>query len=223
MAATFPLSPVPHSSPIDVLITDDHAIVRAGLRALLTEADGFRIVGEAATAQDAIARCSDPQTAPDVVLMDLRLGAGAGGVDATRAIRALLSAPSVLVVTNHDTDADILAAIEAGASGYLLKDTPPAELITAVRAAAAGESALSPAIASRLMTRVRAPADTVLTAREIEVLTQVATGRSNREIAKHLLLSEMTVKSHLVHIFSKLNVRSRTAAVATARRDGLIS
>ncbi|AFA73476.1 transcriptional regulator, LuxR family [Gordonia polyisoprenivorans VH2] len=157
-----------------------------------------------------------------MVLMDLRLGPGLSGVETTRRLLTLRPVPRVLVVTNHDTDADILAAIEAGASGYLLKDTPPTELIAAVHAAAAGESALSPMVATRLMSRMRAPADAVLTAREIDVLVEVAAGHSNREIAKRLLLSEMTVKSHLVHIFSKLGVRSRTAAVDRARRDGLI-
>ena len=208
--------------PICVLITDDHAIVRAGLRALLTESDGIRVVGEAATGEEAIARCTPPAPVPDVVLMDLRLGPGLSGVETTRRLLTLRPVPRVLVVTNHDTDADILAAIEAGASGYLLKDTPPAELIAAVHAAAAGESALSPMVATRLMSRMRAPADAVLTAREIDVLVEVAAGHSNREIARRLLLSEMTVKSHLVHIFSKLGVRSRTAAVDRARRDGLI-
>ncbi len=208
--------------PICVLITDDHAIVRAGLRALLTESDGIRVVGEAATGEEAIARCTPPAPVPDVVLMDLRLGPGLSGVETTRRLQTLRPVPRVLVVTNHDTDADILAAIEAVASGYLLKDTPPTELIAAVHAAAAGESALSPMVATRLMSRMRAPADAVLTAREIDVLVEVAAGHSNRQIAKRLLLSEMTVKSHLVHIFSKLGVRSRTAAVDRARRDGLI-
>ncbi|RPA66322.1 DNA-binding response regulator [Gordonia oryzae] len=212
----------PSVPPIRVLITDDHAIVRAGLRALLTESDGIRVVGEAATGEEAIARCTPPAPVPDVVLMDLRLGPGLSGVETTRRLLTLRPAPRVLVVTNHDTDADILAAIEAGASGYLLKDTPPTELIAAVHAAAAGESALSPMVATRLMSRMRTPADAVLTAREIDVLVEVAAGHSNREIAKRLLLSEMTVKSHLVHIFSKLGVRSRTAAVDRARRDGLI-
>ena len=206
-----------------VLLADDHAIVRAGLRALLDRHADVRIVAEAATAEEAISLCeSDSAPHIDVVLMDLRFGDGCGGVEATRRIRALPGAPSVLVVTNYDTDADILAAVEAGASGYLLKDTPPDELLKAVRAAAAGESALSPAVASRLLTRMRTPADTVLTPREIEIVAKVATGRSNRQIARELMLSEMTVKSHLVHVFTKLGVSSRTAAVAEARRRGVI-
>lgn len=209
---------------IRLLLADDHPIVRAGLRALLANADDVEVIGEVATAEDAVAWCADADRTPrpDVVLMDLRFGEGLSGVEATRSIHELPRAPHVLVVTNYDTDADILAAIEAGASGYLLKDTPPAELLAAVRAAAAGESALSPTVATRLLTRVRATPDSVLTPREIDVVAQVATGRSNREIARALHVSEMTVKSHLVHIFTKLGVGSRTAAVAKARRQGLI-
>ncbi len=207
---------------ISVLLADDHAIVRAGLRALLGTADDVEIVGEVSSATDAVARCASDPPAIDVVLMDLRFGSGMSGVEATRRIVELDGGPRVLVVTNYDTDADILGAIEAGAAGYLLKDTPPAELLAALRAAAAGESALSPAVATRLLTRVRATPDTVLTAREIDVLAQVATGQGNREIARELFVSEMTVKSHLVHIYAKLGVRTRTAAVAEARRRGLI-
>lgn len=209
---------------IRVLLADDHPIVRAGLSALLANAADIDVIGEAAKADDAVAWCADTARSPqpDVVLMDLRFGEGISGVEATRRIHVLPRAPHLLVVTNYDTDADILAAIEAGASGYLLKDTAPAELLAAIRAAAAGESALSPSVATRLLTRVRATPDTVLTPREIDVVAQVATGRSNREIAKALHVSEMTVKSHLVHIFTKLGVGSRTAAVASARHQGLI-
>lgn len=153
--------------------------------------------------------------------MDLRFGDGRSGASATADLRALPTPPNVLVVTNYDTDADILGAIEAGAVGYLLKDTPPTELLAAVRAAAAGESVLSPTVASRLMTRVRR-ADTTLSPREVEVLRLVAAGLSNRDIAKQLFLSETTVKSHLVHIYAKLGVKSRTSAVATARQSGAI-
>ncbi|MGW0096754.1 LuxR C-terminal-related transcriptional regulator, partial [Nocardia sp. NPDC003354] len=156
-----------------------------------------------------------------LVLMDLRFGDGRSGAAATADLRALPTPPNVLVVTNYDTDADILGAIEAGAVGYLLKDTPPTELLAAVRAAAAGESVLSPTVASRLMTRVRR-ADTTLSPREVEVLRLVAAGLSNRDIAKQLFLSETTVKSHLVHIYAKLGVKSRTSAVATAREQGAI-
>lgn len=153
--------------------------------------------------------------------MDLQFGAGATGVDATRRIRSLEAPPYVLVLTNYDTDADILAAVEAGASGYLLKDAPPHELIGAVHAAAAGESALAPVIAGRLLQRMRAPRVS-LTRRETEVVRLVAEGRSNAEIAAALFVSETTVKSHLVHIFSKLDVSSRTAAVSAARQLGIV-
>lgn len=204
---------------IRLLLADDHAIVRAGLRALLDGETDIDVIGEVGTAEDAIAFCS---TVPvDLVLMDLRFGPGKSGVDATLAVCSLPDPPHVLVVTNYDTDADILSAVEAGASGYLLKDTPPPELLSAVRAAAAGDSVLSPSIASKLMTRVRRP-ETSLSPREIEVLTLVAAGRSNREIGKELFLSETTVKSHLVHIFGKLGVKSRTSAVARARELGSI-
>lgn len=204
---------------IRLLLADDHAIVRAGLRALLEAADDITVVGDVADAAAAVAYCAAHPV--DLVLMDLRFGDGPSGASATADLRALPAPPNVLVVTNYDTDADILGAIEAGAVGYLLKDTPPADLLAAVRAAAAGESVLSPTVASRLMTRVRR-ADTTLSPREVEVLRLVAAGLSNREIAKQLFLSETTVKSHLVHIYAKLGVKSRTSAVATARAQGAI-
>ncbi|WP_069163954.1 LuxR C-terminal-related transcriptional regulator [Nocardia altamirensis] len=204
---------------IRLLLADDHAIVRAGLRALLDGGDDIEVVADVPTAEAAVAFCTT--TPVDLVLMDLSFGPGRSGADATAELRALPQPPNVLVVTNYDTDADILGAIEAGACGYILKDTPPAELLAAVRSAAAGESVLSPAVASKLMTRVRR-ADTTLSQREIEVLRLVADGRSNREIAKELFLSETTVKSHLVHIYAKLGVRSRTSAVARAREQGAI-
>ncbi|WP_433198927.1 response regulator [Nocardia sp. CA-107356] len=204
---------------IRLLLADDHAIVRAGLRALLESNEDITVVGDAPTAEAAVAFCTT--TPVDLVLMDLSFGPGRSGVDATTELRTLPQPPNVLVVTNYDTDADILGAIEAGACGYILKDTPPVELLAAVRSAAAGDSVLSPAVASKLMTRVRR-ADTTLSPREIEVLRLVADGSSNREIAKELFLSETTVKSHLVHIYAKLGVRSRTSAVARAREQGAI-
>ncbi len=153
--------------------------------------------------------------------MDLQFGQDTTGADATRSIRALEAAPYVLVLTNYDSDGDILGAVEAGASGYLLKDAPPDELVAAVRAAASGQSALAPAIAGRLMARMRAPRVS-LSAREIEVLRLVADGASNGEVARALHISEATVKSHLVHVFSKLGVSSRTAAVSAARSAGVL-
>jgi len=203
---------------IRLLLGDDHPVVRAGIRAMLESEPDLEVVGEAATAEDAVrlAAASDV----DLVLMDLQFPGAMQGAEATRRIRSHDDAPRVLVLTNYDTDADILGAIEAGASGYLLKDAPPGELVAAVRAAATGESALAPAVSSRL--RASREAADSLTAREAEVLTLVAEGRSNRDIGRTLFLSEATVKSHLVHIFAKLGVGSRTAAVARARELGAI-
>lgn len=206
---------------IRLVIADDHPIVRAGLHALFSLEPDLEVVAEAATPDEAVA-CAEREN-PDVVLMDLQFGSQTAttGVDATRRIRALEAPPYVLVLTNYDSDADILGAVEAGASGYLLKDAPPHELTAAVRAAAAGESALAPVIASRLLDRMRAPRVS-LSSREIEVLERVAAGRSNSEAADELFVSETTVKSHLAHIFSKLDVTSRTAAVSAARRKGIL-
>ena len=206
---------------IRLVIADDHPIVRAGLVALFALEDDIEVVAEASTPDEAVA--STVHENPDVVLMDLQFGARPQdtGADATRRIRNLDAAPYVLVLTNYDSDADILSAVEAGASGYLLKDAPPHELIAAVRAAAAGESALAPVIASRLLSRMRAP-QASLSSREIEVLELVAAGRSNTEVAGDLFVSETTIKSHLAHIFSKLGVSSRTAAVSAARTRGIL-
>ncbi|MFP3987113.1 response regulator transcription factor [Streptomyces sp. E11-3] len=208
------------SAPIRLLLADDHPVVRAGLRAVLdTEAD-FRVVAEAASAERAVELAASEPV--DVVLMDLQFGAGRmHGAEATAAISARGGAPRVLVLTTYDTDADILAAVEAGASGYLLKDAPPEELAAAVRTAAAGQSALAPAVAHRLMDRMRAPGE-ALSRRELEVLRLVADGLSNLQISKQLFLSQATVKSHLVHIFAKLGVESRTAAVSTATARGML-
>ena len=211
---------------IRVLLADDHEIVRLGLRSVLEGAEDIEVVGEVATAEAAVSAAQAGGI--DVLLMDLRFGAGIegtrvmSGAEATAAIRfSMDNPPKVLVVTNYDTDADILGAIEAGAVGYLLKDAPPAELLAAVRSAAEGDSALSPIVADKLMTRVRTPR-TSLTPRELEVLKLVAAGSSNREIGVELMLSEATVKSHLVHIYDKLGVRSRTSAVAAAREQGVL-
>lgn len=212
---------------IRILLADDHAIVRMGLRAVLDSEEDITIVGEADTADDAVRAVENAGPDIDVVLMDLRFGPGQSGreletgASATARIRKLPDPPNVLVVTNYDTDVDILGAIEAGAVGYLLKDAPPAELISAVRAAATGATAMSGSVATRLMHREEEPAN-ALTSRELEVLQLVADGRSNREIGASLFLSEATVKSHLVHINTKLGVRSRTSAVAAAREAGIL-
>lgn len=205
---------------IRVVLADDHPVVRAGVRALLSTEPDLEIVGEAATAQDAIELVRRER--PDVVLMDLQFDGSLQGVEATRAIRSEPGVRTqVLVLTNYDTDADILGAVEAGATGYLLKDAPPAELVRGIKAAAAGGGALAPAVAVRLDARSASP-DLRLSAREAEVLTLVSEGRSNREIGSALFLSEATVKSHLVHIYTKLGVSSRTSAVARARELGMI-
>jgi DNA-binding NarL/FixJ family response regulator len=204
---------------IRIVIADDHPVVRAGLRAVLDVAGDVEVVGEAATPDEAVALAASLD--PDLVLMDLQFGQERTGADATRQIRAAEAAPYVLVLTNYDSDGDILGAVEAGASGYLLKDAPPAELLAAVRAAAAGESALAPAVASRLLARMRAPRVS-LSAREIEVLRLVADGASNTEVGARLHITDATVKSHLVHVFSKLGVSSRTGAVAAARGLGIL-
>ncbi|GAB3076592.1 response regulator transcription factor [Corynebacterium aquatimens] len=211
---------------IRVLLADDHEIVRLGLRAILEEAEDIIVVGEVATAEGAISTAQAGGI--DVILMDLRFGAGAQGTrvttgaEATAEIRRTMdNPPKVLMVTNYDTDADILGAIEAGAVGYLLKDAPPQELLAAVRSTARGDQAMSSVVRERLETRDRTPRSS-LTPRELEVLQLVAEGSSNREIGQKLMLSEATVKSHLVHIYDKLGVRSRTSAVASAREQGVL-
>ncbi|MFD4629031.1 response regulator [Streptomyces sp. NPDC058284] len=207
---------------VRLLLADDHPVVRAGLRAVLDAEPDFEIVAEAATAEAAVERAAaEGPGRVDVVLMDLQFGAGMHGAAATAAITARAGAPRVLVLTTYDTDADILAAVEAGAAGYLLKDAPPEELAAAVRTAASGRSALAPSVAHRLMDRMRAPAQ-ALSRRELEVLRLVKDGLSNQQISRELFLSQATVKSHLVHIYAKLEVDSRTAAVAAATTRGLI-
>lgn len=204
---------------IRVVIADDHPVVRAGVRALLDAEPDIAVVGEASTPDEAVALAAD--LAPELVLMDLQFGDRAAGSDATRRVRALAAPPYVLVLTNYDTDGDILGAVEAGASGYLLKDAPPHELLAGVRAAAAGQSALAPAIAGRLLARLREPRVT-LSVREIEVLRLVSRGASNADVARRLHITDATVKSHLAHVFSKLGVTSRTAAVSAARSLGIL-
>ncbi|MEV7757679.1 response regulator transcription factor [Microbacterium sp. NPDC089180] len=204
---------------IRVVIADDHPVVRAGVRALLDAEADIEVAGEAATPDEAVALSE--RLAPELVLMDLQFGDRAAGAEATRRVRALAAPPYVLVLTNYDTDGDILGAVEAGASGYLLKDAPPHELLAGVRAAAAGQSALAPAIAGRLLARMREPRVT-LSAREIEVLHLVARGASNADVAALLHITDATVKSHLAHVFSKLGVTSRTGAVSAARALGIL-
>ncbi len=204
---------------VRVVLVDDHPVVRAGLIALLSLSGRVDVVGEAASGEEALAVVAAID--PDVVLMDLQLGAGIDGVEATRQLIEASPGRRVLIVTTYDTDADILRAIEAGACGYLLKDAEPGHLSDAVAAAARGETVLAPVVADRLVSRLNSPRDEP-TPRELEVLVLAAEGLSNKQIAKKLFVSEATVKTHLVHLFTKLGADSRTAAVATARGRGLI-
>ncbi len=204
---------------IRVLVVDDHPVVRDGLRGVLDAEPDMEVVGEAAHGAEALARI--PDAAPDVVLMDLRMPV-MGGVEAIAALRRAAPGVRVLVLTTFDTDRDVLPAIEAGATGYLLKDTPRDELLRAVRAAHRGEAVLSPAVAGRLMGQVRRPGQDALSAREIEVLRLVAAGSTNREAARALFISEATVKTHLLHVYAKLEVRDRASAVAAGYRLGLL-
>ncbi|MDR7114011.1 DNA-binding NarL/FixJ family response regulator [Microbacterium trichothecenolyticum] len=202
-----------------VLIADDHPIVRAGVRALFAGHPDIDVVGEAASGEEAVTLAR--HLAPDVVLCDLRMGEGMDGVAATAEMRALIPAPAVIILTTFDRDAEILGAIEAGASGYLLKDAPPDAIARAVREAAAGRLALTPELSERVVQVLRAPR-VRLTDREKEVLRLLDTGASNPQIAKALFVTEATVKTHLVHIFAKLGVDSRSRAVAVARERGLL-
>ncbi|MDN3351296.1 response regulator transcription factor [Actinomadura sp. DC4] len=203
---------------IRLLIVDDHPIVRDGLRGVFAAEPDLTVVGEAADGAEAVRRAASA----DVVLMDLRMP-GMGGVEAIKRLRETCPEVRVLVLTTFDTDSDVLPAIEAGATGYLLKDAPRDELLRAVRSAYRGESVLSPAVAGRLMGRVRRPADASLSKREREVLALVADGTTNREAAKRLFVSEATIKTHLLHIYDKLGVRDRAAAVGEAYKRGLLS
>jgi DNA-binding NarL/FixJ family response regulator len=203
---------------IRVLLVDDHPVVRSGLAGLLGAADGISVVGEAADGSVAVRMAVELH--PDVVLMDLRMPE-MDGATATAELARQAPGARVLVLTTYDSDSDILRAVEAGAAGYLLKDTPREQLVEAVRRAAAGETVLAPPVAARLMRRVR-DRDLELTARELEVLRAVATGRSNAEIGRGLFVSEATVKTHLLHIFEKLQVGDRTAAVTVAIERGIL-
>jgi DNA-binding NarL/FixJ family response regulator len=204
---------------IRILLVDDHPVVRMGLRGMLDAEPDLAVVGEASSGAEGVELALAER--PDIVLMDLRMPGG-DGVEATG--RILSSAPGVrvMVLTTFESDRDILRAIEAGASGYLLKDASPAELAEAVRAAARGETVLAPSVASTLVRQVRSPAPPSLSARETEVLRLVAGGLTNAEIGKRLFISEATVKTHLLRVFNKLDVADRTAAVTTAMRHGLL-
>ena len=204
---------------IRLVIADDHLVVRDGLRGVLESQPDFEVVGEASNGEEAVQLTSSLK--PEVVLMDLRMPV-MDGVTAIRQIKDNQPGVQVLVLTTYDSDADILPAIEAGATGYLLKDTSREDLYSAVRATAGGDSVLAPGVAARLIGRMRAPAEEQLSSRELEVLQLVAEGDSNSEIASRLHISQATVKSHLVHIFGKLGVSDRTAAVTAALQRGIM-
>ncbi|GAA2716855.1 MULTISPECIES: response regulator transcription factor [Streptomyces] len=205
-------------APVRVLLCDDHAVVRAGLLALLGSEPGFEVVGEAGSGEEAVAAAA--RLRPDVVLMDLQLGPGIDGVEATRRIAA--TGTHVLVLTTYDTDADITRAIAAGAIGYLLKAERPEELFAALHDAAQGRTTLSPPVASRVMSRLRGAARPALTARELDILAQLAQGLGNRDIARALFISQATVKTHLGRIYDKLGVDTRAGAVAVAKEQRLL-
>jgi DNA-binding NarL/FixJ family response regulator len=207
-------------SPIRLIIVDDHPVVRDGLRGMFAGDPGFEVLGEAATGAEAVTVVEGLR--PDVVLMDLRMPQ-MDGVTAIAELRRRGSPARVLVLTTYDTDTDVLPAIEAGATGYLLKDAPRDELFRAVRAAAQGEAVLSPSVATRLMGQLRTPAKEPLSQRELEVLGLIAQGTTNREAARQLFISEATVKTHLLHIYAKLGVKDRAAAVAAAFERGLLT
>ncbi|GHE59351.1 DNA-binding response regulator [Streptomyces vinaceus] len=203
-----------------ILLCDDHAVVRAGLLALLGSAPDIEVLGEAGSGEEAVALAA--KLRPDVVLMDLQLGEGIDGVEATRRITAVTGPPHVLVLTTYDTDADVTRAIAAGATGYLLKAERPEELFAAIHSAAAGRTTLSPPVASRVMAHMRGSRPT-LTDRERDILGQLARGLGNRDIARALFISEATVKTHLGRIYDKLGVDTRAGAVAVAKEQRLLS
>ncbi len=208
------------SGDVRLLITDDHPVVRAGLRGMLSGEPDFEVVGEATNGKEALALIGELR--PDVVLMDLRMPE-MDGVTAISHIKTEYPETQILVLTTYESDADILRAIETGATGYLLKDAPREDLFGAIRLAAEGKSPLAPTVATRIMQRMRGDSEEeALSTREIEVLELVARGTSNKQIAKQLWVSETTVKSHMLHIFDKLGVADRTAAVTEALKRGIL-
>lgn len=210
--------PADLAEPIRVLVVDDHPVVRAGLRALLEASAQVAVVGAVADATGAVDTAR--RTEAQVVLMDLNLGPGPGGIEAIRLLTELPRPPRVVVLTTYDTDTDVFAALDAGAIGYLLKDSPPTDIVRAIVTATRGQMMLAPQAAAVLARRVGG--GPVLTAREIEILNLLAAGRTNRELARQLFISEATVKSHLTNIYGKLGVESRAGAVARAIEQHII-
>ncbi len=204
---------------IRLLVCDDHPVVRSGLRGMLRSQPDFEVVAEASSGLQAVALAH--QYRPDVVLMDLRMPE-MDGAAATAEIKSAHPEIQVLILTTYETDADILRAVEEGAAGFLLKDARQEDLFDGIRQAAQGKAPLAPGVAARLMRRLRGTEDEQLSGREIEILQLVARGLNNKDIARELLISESTVKAHMLHIFDKLGVTDRTAAVTTALRRGII-
>ncbi|WP_026556936.1 response regulator [Arthrobacter sp. 35W] len=204
---------------IRILLVDDHLVVRTGLKALLGTQEDLDVVAEAGSGEEALSAVA--ASSPDVVIMDLAMGPGMDGIAAIKALRADNPRQPILVFTTYDSDADIVRSVDAGAMGYLLKDAAPEEIFAAVRGAVAGRSHMSAPVASRLFAQLRNP-EAVLTPREAELLTLLTQGLSNRELGRSLFISEATVKTHLAHIYAKLGVETRAAAIATAiRREGM--
>ena len=204
---------------IRLLIADDHPVVRSGLKAILASQPDFELLAEADNGFAAVE--SSAKFQPDVILMDLQMPV-VDGVTAIAQIHAANPSIRILVLTTYDTDVDILRALDAGATGYLLKDAPPEDLFRAIRSAARGEVTLAPSVAAKLTRRLARPLERSLSGREIDVLSLAARGDSNKEIAVKLHITEATVKSHFVHIFNKLNVTDRTAAVTMALEKKMI-
>ena len=207
------------STPIRVVIADDHPVVRAGLKGMLVSQVDFAVVGEASSGLEAVELTERLQ--PDVVIMDLRM-AQMDGTTAIAQIRQRQLTTPILVLTTYDSNADIRHAIEAGATGYLLKDASREQLFAAIRSVAQGKAVFSSDVATRLVHHLQMPATDVLSQRELEVLAFVSRGASNKEAARSLHISEATIKSHLLRIFKKLGVEDRTAAVTAALEKGLL-
>lgn len=205
---------------IRVVLIDDHPIVRAGIAGMLAQTDGIDVVGEAANGREAMGLIE--QVNPDVLLLDLRMPV-MDGPELIRELRAQGNTVGILVLTTYDTDADILRATEAGANGYLLKDTSLADLVRAIEATNAGDTWLAPSVAAQVMKSLHGSRTEKLSSRELDVLRLVADGFSNKEIATELHVSPATVKTHLIHVFRKLDVNDRTAAVTVALDRGILT
>lgn len=204
---------------IRVILVDDHPVVRAGLRSVIDAPDHISVVGEAGSGEEALVLVDELE--PEVVLCDLRLGEGIDGIEVTTRLNALPKKPAVLILTTFDNESEIVAALNAGASGYLLKDIDPEDISTAIEKASRGETYLPPEISSKVIAAMRNPGPK-LTRRERDVVKLLATGASNVQIAQELFVTEATVKSHLVNVFTKLGVDSRSRAIRVAEDQGLV-